>query len=167
MKFGEKIKQKIWHFIYKFFPTIQKELLKLHLIWHQRGRQKYHIGYLKPGKTLEELKNHLHDEWGFGNHFVAWSDDSQVLSWRKLSDFYHQYHLRIFSDGEIRGHFEYTPEGHPIAHFDEKGESFHHAEFLKFLGDFVTDKRHPMHLRADPNAYNPDSEISMEKLQKS
>src|SRR3989344_3676516 len=117
MKFGEKIKQKIWHFIYKFFPTIQKELLKLHLIWHQRGRQKYHIGYLKPGKTLEELKNHLHDEWGFGNHFVAWSDDSQVLSWRKLADFYHQYHLRIFSDGEIRGHFEYTPEGHPIAHF--------------------------------------------------
>ncbi len=161
----EKAKQKIWHFIYKFFPTAQKGLLRLHLIWHQGGRQKYHIGYLKPDRTLEELKTHLHEKWGFGNHFVAWSDKGQVLSWRKLHDFNHQYHLRVFSDGEIRGHYEYTPEGHPLAHFDEKGESFHRGEFLKFLGDFVTDKKHKMHLEADPSAYNPDSEISIESLQ--
>src|SRR3989344_1170456 len=136
----EKAKQKIWHFIYKFFPTIQRGLLRLHLIWHEK--------------------------WGFGNHFVAWGDTGQVLSWRKLSDFNHQYHLRVFSDGEIRGHFEYTPEGHPVAHFDEKGEAFHRGEFLKFLGDFVTEKRHHMHLEADPNAYNPNSEISIESLRK-
>jgi len=158
----DKLKQKIWHFLYKFFSPAQKTFLKTGLIWH-KGRQKYHIGYLAPGKTLEELKEHLHKKWGFGNHFVAWGDEGQVLSWRKLIDFNHQYHLRVFEDGEIRGHFEYTPEGHPISHFDEKGESFHHKEFLKFLGNFVTDKKHPMHLKMDPNAFNPDSEISFEQ----
>ena len=160
----DKIKQKIWHFVYKFFPTFQKTLLETHLIWHNNGRQRFHIGWLAPGKTLEDLKKHLHEKWNFGNHFVAWSDDSQVLSWRKLEDFNHQYHLRVFADGEIRGHYEYTPEGHPIDHFSEKGEGFHRREFLKFLGEFVTHKKHPMHLKRDPNAYNPDSEISMETL---
>jgi hypothetical protein len=121
---------------------------------------------LAPGKTLEGLKKHLHDEWGFGNHFIAWGDEGQVLSWRKIKDFNHQYHLRVFSDGEIRGHFEYTPEGHPIAHFDERDESFHRGEFLKFLGEYVTNKQHPMHLKIDPNAYNPDSEISFDPKRK-
>lgn len=164
MTFFDRLKQKIWHFIYKFFPTFQRGLLKLHFIWHDKERQKFHIGYLAPGKTLDMFKRHLHSQWGFGNHFVAWGDDGQVLSWRKLEDFNHQYHIRVFSDGEIRGHYEYTPEGHPVAHFDEKGESFQRAQFLKFLGDFVTDKKHPMHLQMDPNAYNPDSEISMESI---
>lgn len=166
MNFVDRVKQKIWHLIYKFFPTFQKGLLKLHLIWHDHGRQKFHIGWLAPGKTLEGLKRHLHSKWGFGNHFVAWGDDGQVLSWRKLSDFNHQYHLRVFSDGEIRGHFEYTPEGHPIAHFDEKGETFHKGEFLKFLGDFVVREKHISHLKMDPNAYNPDSEITVDSFKK-
>ncbi|MEK7539337.1 MAG: hypothetical protein AAB595_01725, partial [Patescibacteria group bacterium] len=101
----------------------------------------------------------LHSKWGFGNHFIAWDDQAQVLSWRKLINFQEQYHLRVFSDGEIRGHFEYTPEAHPIQHFDEKGESFHRAEFLKFLGDFVTPEKYISQLKIDPDAYNPDSEI--------
>ena len=162
MTFFDKIKQKIWHFIYRFFPTFQKFFLKLGLIWHEQGRQKYHIGWLAPYKTLEGLKTHLHTKWGFGNHFVAWGDDGQVLSWRKLTDFQDQYHLRIFSDGEIRGHFEFTPEAHPIEHFEEKGEKERKADFLKFLGDFITEKKHISHLKADPNAFNPDSEISID-----
>jgi hypothetical protein len=160
MSFTDKIKQKIWRIIYKFFPTFQKAFLKFHIIFHEKGRQRYHIGWLATGKTLEGLKKHLHDKWGFGNHFIAWGDDGQVLSWRKLADFKDQYHLRVYKDGEIRGHFELTPESHPIEHFDEKGESFHKMEFLKFLGDFVTEKKHISYLKVDPNAYNPDSEIT-------
>ncbi|MEK7190557.1 MAG: hypothetical protein AAB661_02220 [Patescibacteria group bacterium] len=163
MTFIGKIKLKIWHFIYGFFPTLQKTFLRWHLIWHEKGRQRYHIGWLAPGKTLGGLKRHLHEKWGFGNHFIAWGDESQVLSWRKLNDFNHQYHLRVFSDGEIRGHFEYTPEAHPVAHFNEKDESFHRAEFLKFLGEFATEKKHISHLKIDPDAYNPDSEVSFER----
>ncbi len=164
MTFFDRVKQKIWHFLYKFFPTLQKVLLKSGLVWHEKGRQRYHIGWLAPGRTLEDLKMHLHNKWGFGNHFVAWEDKSQVLSWRKLASFKDQYHLRVFSDGEIRGHFEFTPEAHPLEHFEEKGEQERRADFLNFLGSFVTDKKHPMHLSMDPDAFNPDSEISLEDL---
>ncbi|MCX6757387.1 MAG: hypothetical protein NTZ44_00685 [Candidatus Nomurabacteria bacterium] len=165
MTFLDKIKQKFWRWIYSFFPSLQKWLLKTHLIWHEKGRQKYHIGWLAHGRTLEELKKHLHQKWGFGNHFVAWTDDGQVLSWRKLLDFQDQYHLRVFSDGEIRGHYELTPEAHPIAHFEEKGETHCQKEFVKFLGDFVTDKKPKnMHLTMDPNAWNPDSEITIDQV---
>jgi hypothetical protein len=162
----EKLKQKIWHFIYRFFPTLQKALLQCHLIFHEKGRQRYHIGWLAPGKTLEGMKKHLHEKWGFGNHFIAWNDESQVLSWRKLADFNDQYHLRVFSDGEIRGHFEFTPEAHPLEHFEEKGERNAKEDFLKFLGDFVTEKKYISRLKMDPDAFNPDSEVSFETLNK-
>jgi hypothetical protein len=164
MNFWDKTKQKIWRHIYKYFPTIQKFFLKLG--FHEKGRQKYHIGWFAPGKTLEGLKKHLHEEWGFGNHFVAWTDDGQVLSWRKLVDFKDQYHLRVFSDGEIRGHFELTPEAHPFEHFAEKGEIEKKKDFLNFLGDFVVQKKYISHLKMDPNAYNPDSEITIDQMLK-
>lgn len=165
MTFFEKIKMKMWRFIYRFFPTFQRILLKWHIIWHNNGRQRYHIGWLAPGKTLEGLKKHLHLQWGFGNHFIAWTDSGQVLSWRKLADFNDQYHLRVFSDGEMRGHYEFTPEGHPFGHLDEKSESFRKKDFLKFLGNFVVKQKHISHLVADLN-FNPDSEVSFEVGQK-
>ena len=161
MNFWDRTKQKTWRFIYKFFPTVQKHLLKWHIVWHQKERQQYHIGWLAPHKTLEELKKHLHSKWGFGNHFVAWTDSGQVLSWRKLENFKDQYHLRVFEDGEIRGHHEFTPEAHPIDHFSEKGEQSRKQDFLKFLGEFVTQKKHKMHLIMDPDAWNPNSEITV------
>ena len=127
---------------------------------HDPSRQRYHIGWLAAGKTLETLKTHLHNKWGFGNHFIAWTDTGQVLSWRKLADFQDQYHLRVYEDGEIRGHYEFTPEAHPLAHLEEKGEREAKADFLKFLGEFRTQEKYISHLMMDPNAYNPDSEIT-------
>ncbi len=163
---ADKLKQDIWDFIYKFFLPFRKFLLKTGLIWHKKGRQKYHIGWLSSGKTLEGLKKHLHDKWGFGNHFIAWIDEEQVLSWRKLTDFSDQYHLRVYEDGEICGHYEFTPEAHPVEHIEEKGEREAKADFLNFLGEFVTEKKYISHLEMDPNAFDPKSEISMETLQK-
>jgi len=160
MTFLDKLKQDIWDFVYSFFLPARKFLLKIGLVWHRKGRQKYHIGWLRPGCTLEELKNHLHDKWGFGNHFIAWIDEDQVLSWRKLTDFQDQYHLRIYKDGEICGHFEFTPEAHPIEHMEEKGEMDRTADFLKFLGNFAVQKKYISHLKMDPNAFDPKSEIS-------
>ena len=84
---GQNIKRIIWKGLYPIFPWLQKHFLKWHLVWHEKGRQPYRIGWLAPGKTLEELEKHLHDKWGFGNHFVAWSDNGQILSWRKLESF--------------------------------------------------------------------------------
>lgn len=158
----DKIKQKIWSFIYHFFLPFRKFLLNIGIVWHKKGRQKYHIGWLAPGKTLEALKKHLHDNWGFGNHFIAWEDEDQVLSWRKLTDFQDQYHLRLFKDGEICGHFEFTPEAHPVEHFEERGEVDKRDDFLKFLGDFVTQEKHFASLEMDPNAFDPKSEVTLE-----
>jgi hypothetical protein len=164
MTLAEKLKQKIWDFIYGFFLPFRKFLLRIGIIWHKKGRQKYHIGWLARGKTLEELEKHLHEKWGFGNHFIAWVDEDQVLSWRKLTDFQDQYHLRVYKDGEICGHFEFTPEAHPLEHLEEKGEREAKEDFLKFLGKFVVEKKHISYLKMDPNAFDPKSEISIEKL---
>src|SRR3989344_4674946 len=81
MTFFDKIKQGIWRFVYKFFSTGQKALLKWGVVQHDNRRQRYHIGWLSPGKTLEELKEHLHEKWNFGNHFIAWTERDQVLKW--------------------------------------------------------------------------------------
>ena len=166
MTFWDKIKLKFWRSIYGVFLPIQRFLLKYGIIHHQIQKQRYHIGWLAPGKTLEGLKLHLHSKWGFGNHFIAWTDSGQVLSWRKLTDFEDQYHLRVFEDGEIRGHFEYTPEAHPIEHLEEKGETDKKEDFLKFLGDFVVKEKYISHLQMDPNAYNPESEIVIDEKEK-
>jgi len=163
MTCADKIKQKIWRFIYKFFLPLRAFLLKIGIVWHKKGRQKYHLGWLPPGKTLAELKNHLHKKWGFGNHFIAWIDEDQVLSWRKLTDFQDQYHLRVYKDGEICGHFEFTPEAHPLEHLEEKGEIDKKEDFLKFLGEFVTQKKHLSHLKMDPDAFDLKSEVTIEK----
>jgi hypothetical protein len=162
MTFFDKIKQDVWNFIYKFFLPVRQLLLKMGVVWHKKGRQRYHIGWLAPGKTLAELKSHLHDKWGFGNHFIAWIDEDQVLSWRKLTDFQDQYHLRVYNDGEICGHYEFTPEAHPLEHLEEKGELDKTEDFLKFLEGFVTQKKHISHLKMDPDAFDPKSEISFE-----
>jgi hypothetical protein len=164
MTFTDKIKQKIWHFIYSFFLPTRQFFLKIGIVWHKKGRQKYHVGWLSKGRTLEELKNHLHSKWGFGNHFIAWVDEGQVLSWRKLTDFQDQYHLRIYKDGEICGHFEFTPEAHPLEHLEEKGEKEAKEDFLKFLGEFITEEKYISHLKVDPDAFDPKSEISIETL---
>lgn len=156
------IKKNIWRRIYKVFPWMQKHLLKWHVVWHEKGRQPYHIGWLAPTKTLKELENHLHDHWGFGNHFVAWTDTGQVLSWRKLESFDLQYHIRIFEDGEIRGHHEYTPESKPIEHFVEINEEERMEDFKKFLGEFMVEEKYTSHLVPDVNIA-PESELTIDE----
>ncbi len=160
MTFLDRIKQKTWGIIYLFFLPARNFFLRVGIIWHRKGRQKYHLGWLAPNKTLEDLKNHLHEKWGFGNHFIAWIDEDQVLSWRKLTDFQDQYHLRVYKDGEVCGHFEYTPEAHPLEHIEEKGEVDRTPDFLKFLGDMIIEEKYISNLTMDPNAFDPKSEIT-------
>lgn len=156
------IKKDIWRKLYPIFPWVQKHFLKWHLAWHEKGRQPYHIGWLAPGRTLKELEKHLHEKWNFGNHFVAWTDNDQVLSWRKLENFDYQYHLRVFKDGEIRGHYEYTPESRPLDHFIEINEQARIEEFRKFLGDYIVQRKHISHLKPDVNIA-PESEITIDE----
>lgn len=156
MNILQKFQQKIWRVLYGIFPRIERKFLFL----HDGGRQKYHIGWLSPGHTLAGLKKHLADEWGFGNHFVAWEDKDQVLSWRKLTSFEEQYHVRVYTDGEIRGHYEYTPEAAPLKHFFEQGETEKKDDFLKFLGEFATVETYVSRVSPDTTVPDTDSEIT-------
>jgi hypothetical protein len=158
----DRIKMMFWRFLYPIFPSVQNMLLKSHLIWHKSGRQRYHIGWLASGVTLDELKKHLSEEWHFGNHFVAWKDTAQVLSWRRLKDFNDQWHIRVYEDGEIRGHYEKTPESSPIQHFREVKETDRREDFKKFLGDYCVETQTPMHLVPDTTMTDPVSEITFE-----
>jgi hypothetical protein len=129
------------------------------LPFHEKKRQPYHIGWLHPNKSLPDLKRHLSHKWGFGNHFVAWEDTDQILSWRKLANFDEQFHIRVFSDGEIRGHFEYTPESAPISHFFAEKFNPRHNQFLKFVDGFVVFQKYPRKLFKDKKVPDPTSEI--------
>jgi hypothetical protein len=153
----KKAKQAFWRALYPVFPYVEHFFVPV----HQKKRQRFHIGWLAPGKTLAEMMHHLSTHYGFGNHFVAWEDPSQVLSWRKLIGFDYQYHLRVFSDGEIRGHFERTPESAPIDHFFEKGEKAKNADFRNFLGEFLSIHKHiqtpPLH---KPQHHTPEKTFS-------
>lgn len=135
LTFTERLRQSLWSFvIYPVFPWFERSFNFL----HEKHRQPFHLGWIAPGRTIEDLKEHLSTEWGFGNHFVGWTDSGQVLSWRKLTSFREQYHIRVFEDGEIRGHYELTPEAAPIRHFRSVGQSARTENFMSFLGPLIT-----------------------------
>lgn len=106
---------------------------------HQ-GRQKYPLGYIAPEISLKAFVEHLVHQ-GFANHFVAWKDSDEVVSLRRVENFTHQYHIRIFKDGEIRGHYEFTPECYPFSHLKAIGQEHRPEEFKKLFGAHVIDQK--------------------------
>jgi hypothetical protein len=100
------------------------------------GRQEFLVGTLHPSRTARDLAFYLVEK-GFGNHFVAWKDSGELVSLRKTSGFARQYHLRIFKDGEIRCHYEYTPECHPFLHMIRVGFEDRSPEFKDILQGWI------------------------------
>jgi hypothetical protein len=130
-----RVKYKTWRGVYPYYEDIRDTLLKVGLIRH-KGRQPYVLGYLAPGRNVDDFLVHLETQ-GFGNHFVAWEDDDQVISVRRLDGFRYQYHLRVFKDGEVRGHYEFTPEAHPIRHLGYRHMKHRPEDFFGFCGDWI------------------------------
>ncbi len=133
--FADKIKYCFWRVYTPFHPTVRDFCLAVGIVKHS-GRQNFFVGYVAPGQSLDDVVSHLISR-GYGNHFIAWKDDGELVSLRRVIDFKMQYHIRIFQDGEIRGHYEYTPECHPILHFKAVDEQECKEEFLKALDDKV------------------------------
>lgn len=141
-----RFKYWFWAIYAHFYPFIRGVLYKLgigtFIIKHTDrksdypGRQGFLIGTIDPARTARDLAHFLVEQ-GFGNHFVAWKDSGEVASLRRSVGFEHQYHLRIFSDGEIRAHYEYTPEFHPILHLIRIGFEDRREEFLKMLKGWI------------------------------
>lgn len=117
--FWERIKQFLWKLIDPIFPTVRDALVFLGVISHEQ-RQDYIYGNLKTGITLFDVHQYL-EQQGFSNDYVSWIDPGETLNMRKLTDVVYQYHVRLFEDGEVRAHHEYTPESHPWKHLFERG----------------------------------------------
>jgi hypothetical protein len=138
--FKDRLKYITWRLYTPLHPLVRDASVALGIMNHvdkyPRGRQPYMLGTIAPGVTMQEFISHMISQ-GFGNHFVAWKDSGQVVSLRYLDGFKYQYHLRVFEDGEVRGHYEFTPECHPILHMRDDSMEERRAEFLKFLGDWI------------------------------
>lgn len=131
----QQLQYAFWHAYSYAHPAVRDFLLRIGAVKHE-GRQNYILGRVAPGKTLDGLLAHL-ERQGFGNHFIAWGDDGEVVSLRRLDGPRFQYHLRIFKDGEVRGHYERTPETHPILHLKRIGMEDRWMEFADFLDDWI------------------------------
>jgi hypothetical protein len=93
---------------------------------------------LRQGITTKEVISHLKQNGFFFNR-IAYPDPGQILSMRRLDDAHpcFQYHLRLFVDGELRGHYEYTPEDRPLAHMNEDVREARTEEFLKVVASLL------------------------------
>lgn len=132
---GYQLKFVFWRCITPLHNPTRDLLLAVGIL-SNGGRQRFLLGHLASHTSFEALVQHLlHNGWG--NHFIAWEDDGQVISLRKTDGFKRQWHLRVFQDGEIRGHYEYTPESHMVWHMQEVDMEERRDEFLELLKDHI------------------------------
>ncbi len=135
MSFLDRFKCWLWARGTPAFLLMRDGLLRLGILRHD-FRQEFPLGRLADGCTADGLCAHLAAH-GFEAHAVAWIDKDEVLGMRKRVGIHWQYHLRVFADGEVRGHFEWTPESRPLRHILEIGMEPRREDFLAFLGDWV------------------------------
>ena len=123
--------QKFWSKIFSILLFLRDHRILLYPV-----RQRYRLGFLIEGKSATEFKNFLVSQ-GFEERFVAWVDPGETLSLRKIDQIKYQYHLRLYRDGEVRGHYELTPESDPIGHLFEKYLVPNRAKFLEMLRGWI------------------------------
>lgn len=114
-----KLKKIFWKLFEPIFPTVRDTWVFLGFMKHDE-RQRYLLGYLKTGLSRSDLRAIL-IKAGFEDDYLGWVDPSEILNMRKIINFVYQYHVRLFPDGEIRGHYEFSTESHPFKHLYEVG----------------------------------------------
>ncbi len=122
-----------WNLAYRVWPPCIRTAEKLGF---HNFRQNYLLGFLNANYNKEALVTLL-EKAGFEPAIIAWRDPGQMLSMRKVHDEVFQYHIRLFIDGEIRAHYEYSPEAHPINHFFEFRFEPESEFFKKILGGYL------------------------------
>lgn len=133
--FVDRLKYHFWSLYTPYHSLLRDTLLKLRVIKH-KGRHDFIVGRISPDISTRQFVSFLVEQ-GYGNHFISWKDDGELLSLRYVEDFTRQYHIRVFEDGEVRGHYEYTPESHPFWHLKEVGFEDRQNIFLNLLGNMV------------------------------
>ena len=122
-----------WSLAYPVWPKIIRGWEKLGF---HKFRQRFLIGHLNANFNKENLEKMLYEQ-GFENAIIAWCDPGEVLSMRKINDEIYQYHIRLFIDGEIRAHYEYSPEAKPIDHIRETFFKPETEFFKDLLGGYL------------------------------
>ncbi|MDO8591254.1 MAG: hypothetical protein Q7R65_04765 [bacterium] len=137
----------VWNMMYRVWPPCIRTAERLGF---HNFRQKYLLGHLNANYNKENLEKALQGN-GFESAIIAWRDPGEVLSMRKIHNNIFQYHIRLFIDGEIRAHYEYSPESHPLDHFFEARFDPETEFFVKILGDhlIVGGKKKDRYLRFD------------------
>jgi hypothetical protein len=122
-----------WNLVYKIYPKL---LRVFETCGFHTGRQPFVVGRLSARHDAQALEVHLKAN-GFTPAVLAWKDSGEVLSMRKIDKHIFQWHIRLHSDGEIRGHYEYSSEGNPWGHVSsgvfEPDKDF----FLELLQGFL------------------------------
>jgi hypothetical protein len=133
---SHRIKYYLWRVYGPYHPTVRDALISLRMA-KNHGRQPYLLGTIKKGYSIEQFVAKAVEQ-GFAYHRVAWEDAGEVVSLRLVNDFVYQYHLRVFEEGEVRGHYEYTPECYPILHLWDVGREHKREEFMRMFGEYIT-----------------------------
>jgi UDP-N-acetylmuramate dehydrogenase len=122
-----------WKKLYLFWPRL---VIFVQSFGIHKFKQNYLIGFLAEEKKPEEFAVFL-QKHGYTKAYMAWKDPGEILSVRKIVRNIFQYHIRLFNDGEIRGHYEYTPEAKPFEHLFEKVFTFPKKYFEDLLHKFL------------------------------
>lgn len=131
----DQVKYFFWRLYTPFHPVLRDVSTWLGVVRHE-GRQDFLLGILNPAHSVREFVSFLVEQ-GFGNHFIAWKDTDELVSLRRTDGFRYQYHLRIFKDGEVRCHYEFTPEYRPLGHLLQIGFEDRASEFKTIVQDWV------------------------------
>ena len=135
LSFMKQVKEEMWRLVRPMFPALRGAFTSMGL-GHPPKKRDFFIGHLAANRTAVDLEDHLVRQ-GFEQDPIAWKEEGEVMSLRRRVSFEYQYHIRLFDDGELCGHFELTVESNPRAHLAEKEFYDKKAEFLEFLGDWV------------------------------
>ena len=133
-----KIKKSLWLLTAPIWPITRMCMGKWRIVWREQDKDKKHIGYLKPGKTVKEFHAFMRSR-GFKRHYMAYKDIDELFSMRKLHQETHQYHLRFYRNRQITGHYELAPETSTIKHLREIGLEFRKEDFLEIMGEWVVE----------------------------
>jgi len=102
-----RIRLAVYHVTRKIREVVQTRILQVNV-----GRQRYPLGTV-PAVNLYPLWSYFIYSLSYQDNYLAYVDKDEYFSIRALREYnslQYQIHLRGYTDGEIRGHFEITPE---------------------------------------------------------
>lgn len=135
--FSDWCKEILWTLLRPFWPPL-RWILRTIGMRPFGPRQRSHLGWLAPGKTPAEFRTFL-KSIGFRHDPFAWVDDDEVFGLRNCFTFKYQQHVRLYRDGEVRGHQEITPEYDDLTHVRDQGRNT--GDLMVVLEDWLIQKK--------------------------